>query len=291
MNRLNNKYTLFVVMLTLLPFYLDAQSFYALRRNRSLIVTVGTGNASYFGELKEDKEYLDPRVNITAGLQYFVSSNISLRTEFTYFQLHGDDAKTVNKNRNLSFTSGNFELSFTGAYNLFPLGQRFYQRPGLNFFAFAGVGVLYTNPKTEYNGVKYALQPLQTEGVKYSRVQPVIPVGLGAKIKAGPFFNVALEGGYRITFTDYLDDVSTVNPDKSTWTDPVRIALSDRRPELGLSPKEPGSKRGNPEKNDGYFLLNIKVEYYLPHNFLFNDQRRMYSQKRKGYVRRPKASR
>src|SRR5690606_28354349 len=104
-------------------------------------------------------------------------------------------------------------------------------------------------------------------GVAYSRTQIVIPSGLGVKVKAGPFFNIALAGGYRKTFTDDLDDVSTVHPDKSSWTDPIRIALSDRGPEVDASPRPAGAVRGNPDKKDGYFLMNLKVEYYLPTTF------------------------
>jgi hypothetical protein len=137
--------------------------------------------------------------------------------------------------------------------------------------------------------VKYALQPLQTEGVAYSRTQFVLPYGLGIRLKAGPFFNLAIEGGYRMTFTDYLDDVSTVHQDKSTWTDPVRVALSDRGGEVGYDPVVPGHIRGNPKTNDGYFLMNVKIEYYLPTNFLFkNSQNSMYRNKRKAVYKRRK---
>jgi len=102
-------------------------------------------------------------------------------------------------------------------------------------------------------------------------------------MKAGPFFNVALEGGYRLTFTDYLDDVSTVYPDPASFTDPIAAALSMRYED----PVPPGTQRGDPNQNDGYFLLNIKVEYYLPKNFLFDDnQRKLYRSKRKAYYRR-----
>ncbi|MEQ8924443.1 MAG: hypothetical protein RLO81_01455, partial [Fulvivirga sp.] len=44
--------------------------------------------------------------------------------------------------------------------------------------------------------------------------------------------------------------------------------LADRRPEIGLPLKEAGSKRGEPSNNDNYFLYNLKVEFYLPANFL-----------------------
>lgn len=252
---------------------------------------IGTGNASYFGELKDPKEYLDPKLNINVGLQYFVTPRISTRAELTFFQLHGTDVNSKDPSRvsrNLSFNSGNFELNVSGAISLFPLGQRFYQRPPINFYAFVGVGLLYTNPTAKLDGEKHALQPLQTEDVKYSRLQFVIPYGIGARYKINPFFNIALEGGYRMTFTDYLDDVSTFHPDKSAW-DPnsVRFKLSDRRPELGREPYATGAQRGNSDKNDGYFLLNVKVEYYLPKNFLFNDsQRSYYQKKRKMYNKR-----
>lgn len=253
-----------------------------------MMLTAGTGNASYFGELKDAKEYLDPKFSINVGLQYFLNSRISTRVELDYFQLHGTDAtsKDISRvHRNLSFNSGNVELNAVGSVNLFPLGQRYYQRPSFNAYVFAGVGLLYTNPTAKLDGKKYALQPLQTENVKYSRLQFVIPYGLGVRLKAGPFFNVAVEGGYRMTFTDYLDDVSSVHPDKSSWdANSARFKLSDRSAEIEQTPFSPGDQRGNPSKNDGYFLLNLKIEYYLPKNFLFNDsQRKLYKSKRKMY--------
>lgn len=280
---------LYGILFLLISTWADAQSFYALRRGRSLIASFGVGNATYFGDLQDPKKYFDSKLNITGGLQYFVHPNISVRGELTYFQLQGDDSNSADDSRvrrNLSFHSSNFEASFTGAFHLFPNTQRFYQRRPFNLYAFAGIGVLFTNPKADIGGKTYALQPLKTEGVEYGKIHPVIPYGIGAKIKMGPFFNLALEAAYRKTFTDYLDDVSTVHPDKSTWTDPVRIALSDRRPEAGLAPAEVGGVRGNPSNDDGYMLINVKIEYYLANNFLFRSNNyNAYKRKRRAYYR------
>jgi hypothetical protein len=169
------------------------------------------------------------------------------------------------------------------------MGQRFYQRPKFNVFAFAGVGLLYMNPRAErQNGEKVALQPLQTEGTKYSRFQPVIPYGLGVKYMVDPFFNVVVEGGYRMTFTDHLDDVSIERyPDPASLKSDLSREMSDRRRERDPDyPILPGlGKRGNPENNDGYFLLNVKVQYYLPYEFL-QSQRKLYNRKRKAYYKR-----
>ena len=266
---------------------LDAQSFFSIRRERSLIFSVGTGTASYFGELKDKGKLIgpDPRVNLNLGLQYHFTNRIAARAEFGWFKLAGNDASTVNRtSRGLSFTSNCYEVNIEGIINLMPNGNRFYQRSPYNFYAFLGIGLMHMNPKAELDGVKYALKPLHTENANYSLFQPVIPFGIGAKIKVNPFFNIAIEGGWRMTFTDYIDDVSTVYPaDKGTW-DPnsVRYRLTDRR--VG---EHTYNKRGNPSKNDSYYLLNVKIEYYLPNNFLFhNDSRKLYNQKRKSWMKK-----
>lgn len=282
---------LFLIIVMLAPFLADAQSFYAIRRNRNLLVGFGSGTANYFGEMVNPKKFGILKPNIAVSAEYYWTNRISTRAGLTWFQISGDDAKANDdrKDRNLSFTSGNFELSALGIISLSPMGTRFYQRPMLNFHAFIGVGLLYFNPKAEYDGKKHALQPLQTEGVKYSRIQPVIPFGLGARIKIDPFFNLLIEGGYRITFTDYLDDVSVRRyPDPATLKSDLARALSDRRPEIGTQPENPTAVgvRGNPSEKDGYFLLNVTVQYYLQKEIFRNSQRKIYRSKRKAYYRR-----
>lgn len=281
------RFYLLTYLLILVTVVAEAQSFYAIRRSRSLIFSAGTGTSTYFGELKSKGGYIDPRINMNVGLQYFVIPELALRGEVAWFQLSGDDAssKGAHATRNLSFVSNNFEASITGAFHLKPMNYRYYQRPPFNAYIFAGVGVMRFNPRAELDGVMYALQPMMTEGVDYSRVGIVLPAGIGVKVKAGPFFNFAVEGGYRKTFTDYLDDVSTVHPDKSTWTNPIRVALSDRGPEVDAEPRPAGWIRGNSDKMDGYFLLNFKIEYYLPTTFAGRPTPQSYRKKRRPYNR------
>ncbi len=252
---------------------ISAQSFYAVRRERALILVAGTGSSSYYGELKNNNK-IDTKLNFNAGLQLYLTNRISARAEATWFQLAGSDANATDpslRKRNLSFTSSNVEVSFTGAINFLPNGNRFYRRPGFNVYGFGGIGALYFNPKATLNGKSYALEPLHTEGVSYSRVVLVIPFGLGARLKLGPNTNLAIEGGYRKTFTDYLDDVSTVYPDPAKLSSPTAVALSNRYIDNVGNPDPargaPGKQRGNPGNKDSYFLLNVKLEYYLPGDF------------------------
>lgn len=268
-----------------------SQSFYATRKDRNFLVSIGSGTANYYGEMVNPGEFGTLKPNIAIGAEYYMTSRISVRSELTWFQLSGDDSKADDdrRERNLSFTSNNIELSLLGAINLSPMGLRFYQRSQLNLHAFAGIGLLYFNPKAEYQGQKYALQPLQTENQKYSRVQPVIPFGMGARIKLDPFFNILIEAGYRITFTDYLDDASVRRyPDGALLKSDLARALSDRRVEIDTQPSDPTNVgvRGNPKENDGYFITNITLQYYIP-RVMFSNYNRLYNAKRKWYYKSP----
>lgn len=268
----------------------DAQSFYAIKRDRNFLLGGGSGIAYYQGDMVDPGEFGILKANIAATAEYYVLPRISIRAGLTWFQTAGSDKKANDdrQERNLHFKSSNLELNVTGAVNLIPMGQRFYQRPRINLHAFAGIGIMRFNPKAELNGEWHALAPLETEGVKYSRFTAVIPVGLGARLKVDPFWNVLIEGGYRKTFTDYLDDVSSTRyPDGATLKSDLARALSDRRPEIGTQPSRPTEvgKRGNPANDDGYFILNVTVQYYMPVE-IFRSQRKLYTQKRKATYRR-----
>src|SRR5436190_20540098 len=99
----------------------QAQSFYAIRRERSLILVAGTGTSSYFGELKNNKDYIDAKPTFNVGLMAYATNRLALRTEATWFQLKGSDSKADDnsrRKRNLSFSSNNFEINFTGMVQL-----------------------------------------------------------------------------------------------------------------------------------------------------------------------------
>ena len=255
-----------------ISFSLFGQSFYYLNHDRRWLGSVGTGTTTYFGELKNPGDYIDTKVNLNFGLERKLNPKWSARSEITWYQIAGSDAEANDPGRvqrNLSFKSNNFEVNAELMWGLFREGNRFYQRRKVNPYVFGGIGLSFINPKAEYEGETYALRKYVTEGVEYSQIIFVLPAGAGLKFKIRPQFNVNLEAGYRLTFSDYLDDVSSIYIDRSNIEDPVREALIDRRVELGLNPAEPGSRRGNPDAADGYAIFNIKVEYYLPTDLLF----------------------
>lgn len=283
-------YILIVLLLT--PLLGVSQSFYAVRRDRKITLNFGTGASRYFGELVSDGSIGKVKMNINAGAEYQVLPRIGIRADVTWFQLSGSDALAdlSRRGRNLSFVSNNFEVDLGGSVQLFPDDKNYTKRRAYNFYGVLGVGLLRFNPKAEYQGEMVALQPLQTEGVSYSRLQFVVPMGLGVKLKINPWTNVAIEGIYRETFTDYLDDISSFY-----YVDPATLPggvsglsakLADRRGEYNpdgnytFNPANPG-RRGNPDSEDSYFILTAKIQVYIPTSF--GQNRKLYSTKRKGY--------
>lgn len=278
-------YSLTLLMI-LIAFVAEAQSIHTLRRDRSLIATVGLNTSTYYGDLKDDSDIIDAKPSLSMGLMTGLSRKVYIRGEFSWLSLSGKDlpeAGSGRAGRNLSFHSNNYEFDVSGIYYFRAHRRRFYQRPNFNAYAFLGVGGLYFNPMATLDGEEYVLQPLETEGVRYSRFAFIIPFGGGVMIKLTPFANLGVEAGWRKTSTDYIDDVSTVHIDNSSISNPITKRLTDRRPEVNLPLVAPGNKRGNPKAKDAYMLLSLKLEYYLPYQL--GHHRKLYPRQRRPYYR------
>jgi hypothetical protein len=261
------KRLLLTIIVALLISNVYSQSFYNARYTQKYIVEAGSGTSSYFGDVVDDYVFTI-NGNFTVGMIYKFHKRMALNANLTWFRLAAEDSKSeVKALRGLSFFSNNYDLSVAFQISLFEEQARFYLRRTMNPYIFAGLGLLYYNPKAEYEGQKYALRPLRTEGVTYSGITATFPFGIGVKIRINAFFNVALEGRFSYTMTDYLDDVSSgIYPDPSSFEDPIAAALSDRSGEAGADPPfalEPRFVRGNPGAKDAYFLGLVKLQYYI----------------------------
>jgi hypothetical protein len=234
-------------------------------------LSLGAGTANYFGDLINPGNFGQPGLNISAGLEYQWKPRWSFRTNIQYFHISGDDnlADDDREERNLSFYSNNWELDVTAHYNFVKIPEDGYAKRKLaNVYLFAGAGLMLMNPKaTRSNGRTVELQPLETEGVSYSRLQFVVPFGIGSKIKIDPRFNLLLEAGYRFTFSDYLDDISSERyPNPATLKSDLSREMSDRRREIDPGYPLDLGKRGNGTKHDGYLLFNLSLQYTFGNN-------------------------
>jgi len=230
------------------------------------------------------------KLTVSLEYRYFIKRNFSTRAILLFGFLSGDDASTeepFRNARNLHFRATIFEASGMLEYFLMreepgrnnPFSnQKFY----LDLYVFAGLGITYFNPQAKYENTWVNLQPLGTEGqglegkaAKYSRFTPVIPIGFGFAKKFKNYWSVGLELSYRKTFTDYMDDVSTVYYDNEAIRDAygdVAAYLADPSDPDSIIGTAPGDQRGDSNQMDGYLTAVITGHFYL--QGLYNGNKR-----------------
>ncbi len=224
------------------------------------------------------------------------SEYVSFRASLNFGRLEGDDAiisakgglEEARKARNQDFRSSLIE--FYAAAELYPLvfleedpndvWHKF--RP----YGLVGLGVFKFNPKGSYapsGGAEewVELKPLRTEGQgmpnyptrkEYSLTQINVPYGVGLKYFFSEKVNVSFEIVNRITFTDYIDDVSTTYIADADFynyfgagstTADIAAYMANKSTLLTGGVVNPdysaGSKRGTATNNDAYYSTTIKL--------------------------------
>ncbi len=227
------------------------------------------GASNYHGDLAD--EIVLSETHASAGIFYRHNFNKfwAYKPMLSYMRISGSDENFEEyRLRNLSFRSDIFELSNTLELNFQPFSNSPYHQ-NVTFYAFTGFALYYHNPKTKsyLNDEWLELPPMHTEGqdgqTQYKNFQLSIPFGGGFKYALAPNFIACLEVGWRRTFTDYLDDVSTIYPDKE-----LNFEYSDRSREVtetNTFVSEAGDMRGDPNLKDWYLQAGITLSYrFIP---------------------------
>ena len=223
--------------------------------NGDIGLTHYTGDLSELGNLG----HLQLGAAANLAVAYRVSYQLSYRLEAQLYYIYANQKYTRNYYNNLSFRSLNPDVWAGVQVDFWRVDDPY---RAVIPYALAGVGVTYMTPKALYNGQTYSLAPLQTEAIHYNRLAGIIRYGLGVPLLASERFKFHLEGTYTHVLSDYLDDVSSVYPDRSNFG-ALAASLSDRRAELGTVPNQPGEQRGNTGKNDGYFVLTGRLVFIV----------------------------
>lgn len=197
-------------------------------------------------------------------------------TSLCVFNLKADDKYSEEQaryNRNLHFRSLGIEVQQRLEF-IFAANEKFgstFNLPGnytkknrsQQYYVFGGLGLCYFNPKAQNeDGEWTALRPLRTENQdkKYLPVTLTMPMGIGFRMGVSRMWRVGVELAYVKTFSDYMDDVSTVYADPNDIDfspDPNAIYLSN--PAAGNPSYAPGQKRGDPNQKDAYYHMNVVV--------------------------------
>jgi len=231
-------------------------------KSRRKIISFGIGATNFLGDLGganqngtngiKDFNFPAIRPDANVGFLYRLTNSIDLKTNLIFAELAGNDKYTKSpyrNDRNCNFRAPVIEFSEQLDYSLlnaFRSGHRYklsgvkgMNTLGFDLYIFAGIGVFFYNPQGQYLDNKwYGLKPLCTEGEglvsgkkKYSLFQASIPFGIGFKYAIDKDWSIGIEYGIRKTFTDYIDDVSTVYADPivlAAENGPIAAKLADR---------------------------------------------------------------
>lgn len=218
--------------------------------------------------------WLSSQFNKSMYVGILYKNTLEGRIEITKGNIAGKDANSNSawiRSRNLSYKSKIFEAAFIGAFH--PLMLRNTETlPLLSPYIMAGVGIFSFYPRTLYNGEWLPLRQMNTEGQtskeysarkQYNLRAISVPVGLGVKYELNAKYNIRLEGLYRFTSSDYLDDASTIYVDRSVFPTDVQRILAHRYNELNPQLDRTGMARGNANNKDGFYTFNLKVGYVI----------------------------
>lgn len=242
------------------------------------------GGMNYIGDLNNQSMF--GTVNLAYGGMYRLNfdERWSMRIDIDYGHVEGGNPDYIAR-RNLSFRSYIFEGALRAEFNFFPFSMRddhYVWTP----YIFAGLGFFAYNPKAYFTDPLsgesdwYELQPLGTEGqgspvapdrTPYTLKQLAMPFGIGFKYHPSKSFTLSVEYGFRKTWTDYIDDVSTTyvdNEQLAYYMGEITAGLADRSSEV-----EPGyvnaagMKRGDDSLDDWFAYFNVSFTVSL--DFIF----------------------
>lgn len=254
-------------------FLLLILSFGGVSAQSNVELGINLGMSTYFGDL-DGPTVMTNIKNLRPAYGGFVRVNLNnhfaIRLNYMQSQLVGADSlsnKDWQLRRNLSFKSSISEVAAMVEYNLFDiLSDDATKRWTL--FGSAGIASLRHNPMTQYENRMVELQPLGTEGQglptfddPYALRIFTFPISGGLKFKITDKIILQMELMNRITFFDYLDDVSTDYVGYETLIQNGSMAA-----ELGNrsgGPVETGDQRGTPNVNDYYTsgLVSLVVRF------------------------------
>lgn len=302
------------------------------------------GGANYLGEMggkeKPRRDFIwDLKMNQTRWAvggfaRRKINRFLSLNSGIMYFRLQGADINSENParvGRNLNFRNDMFELYLRPEFTLFQdndLGGHGRYKTDFRLFAYVGGSIYYSNPKakgflrdgSETAGY-VALRDLQTEMTSYSSIGVAIPAGVGMHFTIRRRHRIGWDFGWRTTFSDYIDDVSTTYADKAVLEDAHGALAADMSTQSHYLPdvdpalagtqvetqngtvvtvpneiqygfddkRNVGLKRGDPTHNDSYLTMTFTYSYVLRGQSNFYRQRYNWMRGKKRIGRKSRA--
>ena len=185
----------------------------------------GLGTFNYTGDLSRNYNFNNSKLAGTVLYRSNISSIVSFRASLTAGKIGATDKKNpidaFAAKRANTFNLFLFEAATTFEYH-FLNWRDARRRLRYTPYVFAGFAL-------------FGISGNESKNEEYSSVQAAIPFGIGIKYVLNPKWYVALEGGVRKTFFDYLDNISDGDPYYKNY------------------------QYGNKYDNDSYYFLGVTL--------------------------------
>ena len=231
------------------------------------------GGSLFHGDVGyNNAEYAVLNTQPVAGIQFKRNLNHHFSINLCVYKgdLYADDTYSsdiFSLERNLHFQSKITEIGLITEFNFRPYLSRdseYNHTP----FIFSGVTKFFFNPQSQHSdGNWYSLRPLGTEG-QGSDAEPSralyeldgisIPFGIGYKFNIYEFITLNFNISWRITFTDYIDDVSKTYVNESSFNQ-----LANELANQSETKFPNGFQRGNPYNKDKYGFFGLSIIYSI----------------------------
>lgn len=259
-----------IIIVTCLFLVLSKSVFAQNDSSKVAYVSASLCTPYYIGDIHDYKQKPKAGISVAYSFPLKINSPFSLVMSVSYTKIAAADWNSSKKDRfhwrSLHFRSPLTEFGIRMAYD-------FRRRKRLKPNISVGTGLLTFNPQANLDGRWYDLQAYGTEGqnlvrptykMPYKLVTPFVSLGIGAKYQIRSRWEILAETRFQLAFTDYLDDISTVYPERAKMLerDPIAYQLSDRSDPTGWNVSD-FQPRGNPKTKDGYFLSSLGVCYRL----------------------------
>ena len=299
------------ILFTLNCFECIAQRIYHPKSMKYSSLSFGLGTSHFYGDVGSLTNLKSVRWNINCSYTYTLNNKINLGVSASYIRLSGDDFYSNNDAdfiRNLHFRNDIKQLSTFIEYHPLNHTSDFRKRINISPYLLSGIGYYFHNPQAKLPldlGNKWVdLEPIHTEGQGINPIYPEpyklsgisIPLGFGLQYKYSKHFNLVVEVVHYTPFSDYIDDVSGVYPNRILFNNEFGSVLSNRSGEqfaadtgnnrsdrvtkyleyngvlsafpfneLGAFVGTTGSNRGSKIGNDNFFVTTFKIQYLIPH--------------------------
>jgi len=240
-------------------------------------ISLFTGLINYQGDLNPNS-FTIGHSKLALGLTLRKPLNrwVTVRAGINYGHLEAADRynRDYLKPRNLSF-----HTTIKEAHAALELNFLDISKTRFTTYLFGGIAVFHFNSWAYDNsGQKVYLKPLSTEGEglaafptqkSYNLTQFALPFGIGVKYAVNNNIIVGFEFSQRKTFTDHLDDVSSIYVDYQTLLaakGPKAVEMAYRGipgPNANASYPAHGEQRGTASEMDWYYFGGVTIEVKL----------------------------